>query len=115
MILIADPSEEIYMNIPSGEIFYSPRVGSSETNGTIVFNASGDLLEGTLKLDEPVYVEIENGYIVRGEEGQPKIWGGKEAEQFIATLKKSEEAILKRVEAGELDVGLKEDYLKKCR
>ncbi|MFH1415255.1 MAG: proline dehydrogenase family protein, partial [Elusimicrobiota bacterium] len=108
---------EFYSNIPTGESFFSPVVGSLKTNGVIAFDVSGTIIDEqgqrTMKVDKPVFVRIKNGYIAKDKSGEPEIWGDGEATQkLIQSLKLSEENILKAIDNGEIAEEKKEEYLK---
>jgi aminopeptidase len=69
-------------NLPAGESFISPVVGSAE--GRIVFDGSMSTKDGTIFLYKPITVEYEAGFITQ-------ISGGLEAETLSETIKQGEE------------------------
>ncbi|MEI8096167.1 MAG: aminopeptidase [Spirochaetales bacterium] len=69
-------------NLPAGESFISPVVGSTE--GRIVYDGSMSTKGGTIFLYHPITVEFEAGYIT-------SIAGGEEAEILADTIREGEE------------------------
>jgi leucyl aminopeptidase (aminopeptidase T) len=69
-------------NLPAGEVFISPVVGSAE--GMIVFDGSIAVENGTILIHEPIVATVENGYIV-------EITGGEEAALLKQTVERAEE------------------------
>ena len=69
-------------NLPAGEVFISPLVGKS--SGIIVFNGSIAAKEGTIIINDPIRVTVENGYIT-------SIEGKSEAEILKETIAKGRE------------------------
>lgn len=69
-------------NLPAGEAYISPVVGSAE--GRIVFDGSMSTKDGTIFLYKPITVEYENGFIT-------SIAGGMEAEALAETIRVGEE------------------------
>jgi leucyl aminopeptidase (aminopeptidase T) len=66
-------------NLPAGEIFISPVVGSSK--GTFIVDGSISM-EKTFLLKSPIKIEVENGYI-------KKVSGGSEAETLKRLIRKA--------------------------
>lgn len=64
-------------NLPAGEVFVSPRLGSSE--GTIVFDGSIAAMKGTMLIREPIRCRVEGGFVV-------EVSGGEEAAALRKTL-----------------------------
>ncbi|MBS7655497.1 hypothetical protein KEJ50_03245 [Candidatus Bathyarchaeota archaeon] len=77
-------------NLPAGEIFVSPVVGSSK--GVLIIDGSISM-EKTVLLKSPVKIEVENGYI-------KKISGGSEAETLKRLIKKASVQPYKLAENG---------------
>lgn len=69
-------------NLPAGESYISPVVGSAE--GRIVFDGSMSTKDGTIFLYQPITVEYERGFIT-------SISGGMEAETLADTIRMGEE------------------------
>ncbi len=66
-------------NLPAGETFISPVVGSAE--GIIVFDGSMSVYDGVIIIEEPIKVSVQEGYVT-------KVEGGKEAEELRETLER---------------------------
>jgi len=64
-------------NLPSGEVYLAPWEGKS--NGKIIIDGS---MAGIGMLDEPIIVEVKDGYA-------EKIYGGKQADKLNAMVEKS--------------------------
>jgi len=69
-------------NLPAGESFISPALGTAE--GRIVFDGSISVYDGVIILDNPVIARVAGGFVT-------KIEGGREAEEFEASLRIGEE------------------------
>ncbi|MFQ6060599.1 MAG: aminopeptidase [Thermoplasmata archaeon] len=80
-------------NLPSGEVYVSPELGSSK--GTIVFDGSFATGDGELIVEHPVEVEVEGGFVSR-------IRGSKEARLLRRALKKGEQIAMAMAEEGGL-------------
>lgn len=93
-------------NLPAGETFLSPVVGSAE--GVIVFDGSIALAGGVIQIRIPIRVRLEKGFVVSVE-------GGDEARALEQTL--NEAAIrARRFEAeGKLKQGEGERYARNAR
>ena len=92
-------------NLPAGEIFISPQLGSS--NGTIVFDGS-ITLDKTLVIKEPVKITLEKGFVT-------KIEGGKEAKQLEDYLRKAEEKPSDMAKKGDFTDEKAKEYSKNAR
>jgi len=79
-------------NLPAGEIFVSPVVGSSK--GVLIIDGSISM-EKTVLLKSPVKIDVENGYV-------KKISGGLEAETLKKLIKKASIQPYKLAENGVL-------------
>ncbi|MBM4248555.1 MAG: peptidase M17 [Euryarchaeota archaeon] len=60
-------------NLPAGEVFISPALGTS--NGRIVFDGSISTDKGAIVIREPIVADVEGGFVKR-------ILGGEEARRF---------------------------------
>lgn len=93
-------------NLPAGESYISPVVGSAE--GRIVFDGSMSTKDGTIFLYKPITVEYEAGYIT-------SIAGGLEAETLAETIRLGEENAEKMEAEGKLATGKGAIYRKNAR
>ncbi|MGL5914038.1 MAG: aminopeptidase [Bacteroidales bacterium] len=93
-------------NIPAGEVFISPVVDSAL--GTIVFDGSIALRDGTVLIKEPIVVKVEDGYIT-------DIRGAKEAELLLETISEGEQRALDFEKEGKLACGDGQRYKKNAR
>jgi len=87
-------------NLPTGEVFISPRLG--ESNGVIVFDGS-ITLDKTIVIKKPVKVTVENGHVT-------KVEGEKEASQLRDFLHKAGERSYEMVKNGELTMDKAKEY-----
>jgi leucyl aminopeptidase (aminopeptidase T) len=83
-------------NLPAGEVFASPELGSSV--GRIVFDGCMSYYDGVALLDETIEAEVVNGLIT-------EISGASEAERLKETLKRAEEKAYELEKAGKLGSG----------
>jgi leucyl aminopeptidase (aminopeptidase T) len=93
-------------NLPSGEIFISPELGSS--NGIYVVDGSLTVERKTLKIKEPVRIKVKNGFVVG-------VSGGMEARVFKRYLEKSEKVPLSLLEEGKISKEKAEIYVKNTK
>jgi leucyl aminopeptidase (aminopeptidase T) len=93
-------------NLPAGESYISPVVGSAE--GRIVYDGSMSTKDGTIFLYKPITVEFEKGFITQ-------IAGGEEAEALAETIRLGEENAIKMEAEGKLGVGKGAVYRKNAR
>ena len=93
-------------NLPAGETFISPQLGSS--NGTLVFDGSISLFDGDFLLKEPVRINVRDGFV--GE-----ISGGKGAELLEKTIRLGEENAIRFEQEGKIPKGEGEGYKKNAR
>lgn len=93
-------------NLPAGETFISPEVGTS--SGTIVFDGSISSHNGVIIIDEPIKVEYVNGFI-------SEISGGKEADELKETIRLGEENAHLFEKEGKLGKGQGAFYAKNAR
>lgn len=68
-------------NIPSGEVYVSPALGT--TNGTIAFDGSIVLDEGEVVIKKPIVADVSKGYIT-------SVTGGSEAAKLRTSIKTGE-------------------------
>ncbi|MCX7788487.1 MAG: aminopeptidase [Spirochaetes bacterium] len=93
-------------NLPAGETFLSPVVGSAE--GTIVFDGSMALAGGVIQIETPIRVTFEKGFVV-------SIEGGEEAKALEQTLHEASTRALRYEEEGKLKLGEGERYARNAR
>ncbi|MCD6383486.1 MAG: aminopeptidase [Thermoplasmata archaeon] len=93
-------------NIPCGETFISPELGSS--NGIIVFDGSLATVDGVIVLKEPVRCRVEGGF-VKG------IDGGHEANVLESSLRKGAEMAEGLYREGKIDKETMEEYVRNAR
>ncbi len=70
-------------NLPAGEVFVSPVVGSAE--GTIVFDGSINAHIGDIIIRQPIVVQVEQGFVT-------DISGGEEADKLKESIALGEES-----------------------
>jgi leucyl aminopeptidase (aminopeptidase T) len=90
-------------NLPAGEVFASPQLGSS--SGLIVFDGCMSYYDGVALLDGTIEVEVVNGLIT-------SISGGPEADRLKETLKRAEKKAHDLESQGKLGSGMGEAYAK---
>ena len=93
-------------NLPAGETFLSPVVGSAE--GTIVFDGSIASASGVLRIETPIRVRLENGFVV-------SIEGGTEARALEETLQEAALRARQYEAEGKLKRGEGDRYAKNAR
>ncbi|HOV37221.1 MAG TPA: aminopeptidase [Spirochaetales bacterium] len=93
-------------NLPAGETFLSPVVGSAE--GTIVFDGSIASYGGVIQIQTPIRVHLEKGYVVSVE-------GGSEAKELETALEKAAQSARSFEAAGKLKAGEGERYARNAR
>ena len=89
-------------NLPAGESFISPELGSSE--GKIVFDGSIASDKGIIIIKDPIECVI-NGNLVT------EINGGEEARKLEDTIRRAKESTIKLVEEGKLEESQRDHYL----
>jgi leucyl aminopeptidase (aminopeptidase T) len=92
-------------NLPAGEVFISPQLGTSD--GTIVFDGSITLDE-TVVIKTPVKVEVEKGFVKR-------IRGGREAKRLTEYIDQAEKKPFEMMKKGELDEQKAREYSRNAR
>ena len=93
-------------NIPAGETFISPVVGTAE--GTIVFDGSLSVYDGVLVLSEPVTCRVEKGFVT-------DVSGGADADVFRDTLEKGAAKAREFESDGKLPAGQGKFYARNAR
>ncbi len=93
-------------NIPAGETFISPVVGSAE--GVIVFDGSISTHTGTLVLRKPIRATVKGGFVT-------EIEGGEEADRFRESIELAERNALQFERDGTLEAGKGEVYRRNSR
>lgn len=93
-------------NIPAGETFISPVVGTSE--GIIVYDGSMTFSDGDAILNTPITCKIKNGFIT-------DITGEQEAKRLLKDITQAEKDSIKMEESGKLPLGQGAIYAKNAR
>ena len=93
-------------NIPAGETFISPVVGTTE--GKIVFDGSMTFSDGDSILKTPITVKVEKGFIT-------EISGGDEAKRLLADITRAEKEAISLEEKGKLPKGQGAVYSRNAR
>ncbi|MCL1818770.1 MAG: aminopeptidase [Spirochaetaceae bacterium] len=93
-------------NLPAGEVFVSPVVGSTE--GRIVFDGSICAQHGEILIKTPIAVEVAGGFV-------KKIEGKEEAEELLATILMGEERARVLENEAKLPAGQGEVYARNAR
>ena len=93
-------------NLPAGETFISPELGSS--SGRIVFDGSISLYNGDMLVKHPVELEVEDGFITT-------VKGGEEAEKLLETIGLGEKNAVEFERAGKLPAGSGKEYKRNAR
>lgn len=93
-------------NLPAGETFVSPVVGTTE--GIIVFDGSISTYAEDCIVHDPVRVTVQNGFVVSAE-------GGKEAELLMESIRQGESNAEAFEREGKIPAGKGEEYKKNAR
>jgi leucyl aminopeptidase (aminopeptidase T) len=93
-------------NLPAGEAFVSPVVGSA--SGRIVFDGSICSRRGEILIKTPITVHVQRGYAV-------SIEGGAEAEELLETIRGGEENARLFEQEGRLPKDMGEAYARNAR
>lgn len=93
-------------NIPAGEVFISPAVGTCE--GTIVFDGSMTFGDGDSVLKEPICVKVEKGFVT-------EVTGGEEAKRLLKDISQAERDAVSMENAGKLPAGQGALYARNAR
>lgn len=98
-------------NIPAGEVFISPLVGNGTDfgcNGTIVYDGSMTFGDGDSIINEPIKVQVQNGFVT-------EITGGDEAKRLLKTITDAEARSIQMEKKGLLPQGQGEVYKRNAR
>ncbi|MCK5038989.1 MAG: aminopeptidase, partial [Thermoplasmata archaeon] len=93
-------------NLPAGEVYISPALGSS--NGVIAFDGSISATEGEIIIEEPIVATVRNNFII-------KLSGGEEAVLLEAALKSGETNAREMLAKGEINQEQTDEYVKNAR
>ncbi len=93
-------------NIPAGETFISPVVGTCE--GKIVFDGSMTFSDGDSILKTPITVKVEKGFV-------SEVSGGDEAKRLLKDIMQAEKDSISMENEGKLPKGQGEIYAKNAR
>jgi len=93
-------------NLPCGEVFISPELGTSK--GVIGFDGSISLEGGEVIITTPILTKIEGGFVT-------EITGGDEASKLQNTIDKAEGTVKDFVSSGKLPKESEESYIKNAR
>ena len=93
-------------NLPAGEMFISPELGSS--NGTLIFDGSIASDKGIILIKKPITCTVKNNLVTR-------ITGGKEASELKATLNRAKKTTKKFAAEGKLSKRDLPAYLENIR
>ena len=93
-------------NIPSGEVYVSPTIGS--TDGVIAFDGSIALNEGEIVIRKPIVTEVRKGLI-------KSISGGAEAERLRQSVREGELNARRMGKSGELKPSIAGKYYRNAR
>lgn len=88
-------------NLPCGEAFISPELGSS--NGTIAFDGSISMYDGDIVISEPIVCMVKDGFVT-------DIIGGEDAEKLRETLRLSLENAGEFFAEGKIDDKTLKEY-----
>lgn len=93
-------------NIPAGETFISPVVGTSE--GTIVFDGSMTFSDGDSILETPITCKVEKGFVT-------SITGGEEAKRLLKDITAAEKSAVAMEQSGKLPKDQGKIYARNAR
>lgn len=93
-------------NIPAGETFISPVVGTSE--GTIVFDGSMTFSDGDSILKTPITCKVEKGFVT-------EVTGGEEAKRLLKDITQAEKDAVAMEASGKLPAGQGAVYARNAR
>ena len=93
-------------NLPAGEVFISPALGTS--NGKIVFDGSISTDKGAIVINEPIVVDVEGGFA-------RSITGGEEARRFETAVEMGAVRAREFVRDGKLPKASLENYVRNSR
>ncbi|UCC92814.1 MAG: peptidase M17 [Thermoplasmata archaeon] len=90
-------------NVPAGEVFISPELGTSR--GTIAFDGSISSEKGEIIIKRPIECRVEDGFVV-------KVSGGGEARSLRGTLKRSVKKAESMVKDGAIPAARGKEFAK---
>lgn len=93
-------------NLPAGESFASPELGS--VTGTIAFRGSISLKKGDILINDPILVQVEEGFVV-------SVTGGREAGLLQETIAAGQAEAERLTAEGSLPPGMGEVYRRNAR
>ena len=93
-------------NLPCGEVFISPELGTSK--GVIGFDGSISLEGGEVIITTPILTKVEGGFVT-------EITGGDEANKLQNTIDKAQGTVKDFVASGKLPKESEESYIKNAR
>lgn len=93
-------------NIPAGEVFISPVVGTTE--GTIVYDGSMTFFDGDALVESPITCKVEEGFVT-------SITGGASAKRLLKTVTDAENKAMAMEKEGKLPQGQGSVYKKNAR
>ena len=93
-------------NLPAGEVFISPALGTSK--GRIVFDGSISTDKGAIVIKEPIVADVEGGFVRR-------ITGGEEARRFGKAVEMGAVRAREFVGQGKLPKASLEEYVKNSK
>jgi leucyl aminopeptidase (aminopeptidase T) len=93
-------------NLPCGEVFISPELGTSK--GVIGFDGSISLDGGEVIIETPILTKVEGGFVI-------DITGKSEAEKLKATIDKAERTVKEFVSEDKIPKEREESYIKNAR
>ncbi len=93
-------------NLPAGEVFMGPVVGSS--NGTIVYDGSIAAAKGEIVIKTPIKCTVKDGFV-------SEITGGREAKKLLKTITDAETKPPEMAKEGKLTDEQAKQYAKNAR
>lgn len=90
-------------NLPCGEVFISPELGSSE--GCIVFDGSIASDRGEIIINSPIRAEVDGGFVT-------KVTGGEEAKRLNGTLSRAKKQVATFQKEGKISKAIAVEYTK---
>ncbi len=93
-------------NLPAGEVYISPALGSS--NGVIAFDGSISATNGEIIIEEPIMAMVKDNLVI-------DLKGGEEARLLEASLRSGEDNAKEMLAKGEIDQEQADEYIKNAR